>query len=222
KAAVKDRAREAYAALEPKDLIVRHLWLFIAHWVDESADELEDEGLDFHKRDARITALRKAALREIWQAQGYDGIIALCGRGGTDGIVGWLLAEILEPTDRAVVLDRLAGQTAPPSEIKIDNVISGFIGGVGAEERGSLLTGLLERYAQSGGADKAIRVLKCAPFRQASWDLLALLPDAWVTRYWHETYVRWENQDEEELKTLIDQLLEANRPRAAFATVHMG
>jgi addiction module HigA family antidote len=221
KPAIKDRAREAYAALEPKDLIVRHLWLFAAHWVDESSDELEDEDLDFRKREARITAQRKAALTEIWQARGYEGLMGLCERGSAESTIGWLLAEILDADDRAIVLDRLAAQSAPPSAVKIDNVISGLLGGVGAEARTSLLTGLLTGYAKAGSGDKAIRLLKCAPFRKATWDLLELVPDDWRARYWRETYVRWEDQDESEFSTLIDKLLEADRPRAAFVTAHM-
>lgn len=221
KPAVKDRAREAFAALEPKDVIVRHLWLFAAHWVDESSDELDDEDLDVRKREARITTLREAALSDIWQTRGYDGVMALCERGGADSTIGWLLPEILDAADRVVVLDRLAAQSAPPSEIKVDNVISGFIGGVGANARTPLLAELLGRYAKNGSADKAIRLVKCAPFRKTTWDLLALLPEDWHSRYWRETYVRWEDQDEEEFKTLIDKLLDADRPRAAFVTVHM-
>jgi len=221
KPAVKDRARTAYAALEPQDPIVRHLWLFAAHWVDESSDELEDEDLDYRKREARIAALRKAALTDIWQARGYDGVMALSERGGADSTIGWLLAEILCPADRVTVLNRLASQAAAPSELKIDNVISGFIGGVGADARIPLVTELLRRYAHDGETDKAIRLLKCAPFRKVTWDLLELLPEAWRTRYWRETYARWEDQDEDEFKTLIDKLLDAERPRAAFATVHM-
>ena len=219
--AVKDRARTAYASLEPKDLITRHLWLFAAHWVDESSDELEDEELDYSKREARISALRKAALTEIWNAQSYDGILALSQHGSADNVVGWLLPDVVPHGDRAAVLDRLAGQAPPPTAGKVDSLIGGFIGGVGNDARTTLLTGLLNDYAKNARADKAIRLLKCAPFRMPTWELLALLPEDWRARYWRETYVRWEDQSEDEFKLLIDKLLEAARPRAAFATVHM-
>ena len=90
KGPAKDRAREAYELLAPRDLIVRHLWLFVRHWVDESADELEEEDLDYEKREARIMALRKVALNEIWQAHGYDGVIRLSSLGDADSVIGWL------------------------------------------------------------------------------------------------------------------------------------
>jgi hypothetical protein len=221
KPAFKDRAREAYALLLPQDLIVRHLWLFAGHWVDESADELEDDDLDYHKREARISALRKAALAEIWRARGHDGLLALCERGSAESAIGHLLLEILSAVDRTEVLDRLAGQAPPPSAIKIDNLLLGFIAGLGADAHAVVLPELLRRYAQRGDSEKAVRLLKCTPFRKPTWDLLGLLPEAWRARYWRETYVRWEDQSEDEFKLLIDKLLEAERPRAAFATVHM-
>jgi hypothetical protein len=48
-----------------------------------------------------------------------------------------------------------------------------------------------------------------------------VLPEEWRHRYWRETYVRWDRHDESEINTLVDRLLEAQRPRAAFSTVHM-
>jgi hypothetical protein len=62
---VKDHARQAYALLTPDDLVVRHLWLFTEYWVLGSSYELDDEHFDYHKREARIAGLRKAALDEI-------------------------------------------------------------------------------------------------------------------------------------------------------------
>ena len=34
-------ARKAYDALTPKDVLLRHAWLFQKHWVEESADEMD-------------------------------------------------------------------------------------------------------------------------------------------------------------------------------------
>lgn len=46
---------QAYAALEPKEPVDKYYWLFRSHWVDESADELEEaQEIDFKKREERI------------------------------------------------------------------------------------------------------------------------------------------------------------------------
>ncbi|WP_213285489.1 hypothetical protein [Bradyrhizobium sp. sGM-13] len=58
--------KAAYAALEPSDLLNKHLWLFRDGWVEESAEEIEDiDKIDFNKREERIKEQRVEALREI-------------------------------------------------------------------------------------------------------------------------------------------------------------
>ncbi len=49
-----------YDSLRPDDPVIRHGWLFADHWVQESADEIEEE--DFDYREAR-RADRQAAPR---------------------------------------------------------------------------------------------------------------------------------------------------------------
>src|SRR6266705_565890 len=47
-AATRDRARSAYSSLTPRDVVIRHQWLFAAHWLQESVDEIEDDRLDYN------------------------------------------------------------------------------------------------------------------------------------------------------------------------------
>lgn len=217
-----DRAREAYELLAPRDPIVRNLWLFGQHWVDESADDLDGEEINYEKREARISALRKAAIGSIWNAYGYDGVLRLSAMGNADGVIGWHLAnELVAEGLRLETLYRLAGQLAPADITKIDNIISGFLMRLDASDRDALVTKLMNRFLVEGAPDKAIRILKCGPFRAGTWKHLSSLPDDWHQRYWRETYVRWERQDEEEFNILVDRLLDVGRARAAFGAVHM-
>jgi hypothetical protein len=175
---VKDGAREAYALLAPDDLVVRHLWLFADHWVDESSDELQDEHFDYHRHAARIAALRETALDEIWRGAAYDGIIRLCGLGNAENVIGWHLAGgVIAPAQWQSFLDRLSGQGAPSAELKIDNLLSGFLGRLDSDARHATLSELLEDYAGTSAADKAVRLLKCAPFRADTWAHLEALPE---------------------------------------------
>jgi len=80
--AARDRAREAYAKLEARDPVTRHAWLFANQWVEESAEEIEDENLDFSKRDERSHKLRAAALKAIWAECGFEGVTVLLSRCG--------------------------------------------------------------------------------------------------------------------------------------------
>jgi hypothetical protein len=222
--AAKDRAREVYDLLRPADLIVRHLWLFAQHWVDEPAGEIEDDDLSYDKHEARVAALRKAALQDIWSEFGYDGIVRLCELGHADGAIGWHLADgIIPPEQYLDVLARLASQLAPPAEPKIDHLLSAFLGRLDANMRTEVISELLRRFpsAAAEGADKMIRVLKCSLFRAETWKHVDALPENLRRRYWRETYVRWERQDESEFNTIVDRLLEVQRPRAAFNAVNM-
>lgn len=74
-------AKAVYAAMEPTDLANKHEWLFRQSWVEESADELDDDELDFRKREERVEQLRVAALKEVFTEQGMDGIFALAEQG---------------------------------------------------------------------------------------------------------------------------------------------
>ena len=69
------RAKAAYEALTPRDLLNRYEWLFRDSYVDESADELHDDARDYEKREERIAKLRpmpcnqscsRAASMEFW------------------------------------------------------------------------------------------------------------------------------------------------------------
>jgi len=72
--ALDDRARQVYDALLPSDAVLRHTWLFKQSWVEESADELQDEDFDFRKRDERISALRTEAVLEVFAEGGVDAV----------------------------------------------------------------------------------------------------------------------------------------------------
>jgi addiction module HigA family antidote len=222
--ATKDRAREAYELLRPADLIMRHLWLFTQAWIDESADELEDDDFDFNKHEARVGALRQAALKEIWEALGYDGIMRLCMLGNADGVIGWFLADSVIPSGQHnSFLDRLAGQANPPAAPKIDHLLSGFLGRLAPDAHNDVIMELLREFLETGteGTDKAIRILKCSPFRSETWQRVDSLPEDLRQRYWRETYVYWDRQDENEFNTMVDRLLEVGRPRAAFSAIHI-
>ena len=86
--AERECARQAYARLESQNPVVRHQWLFLSQWVDESADEFEDEHLDYQKREERIARQQREALQEVWAESGLDGIKELCRLGNASRVVG--------------------------------------------------------------------------------------------------------------------------------------
>lgn len=216
-----DRAREAYRALTPADIVVQHLWLFEKTWVGEAPDDEEDDEFNFRKHDARVATLRREALTEIWTQAGYDGVLRLSAHGDADRVIGQHLTEVIPETGWLDLVDRLVSQDEPPKTRKIDLMIGGFLWRLEPDQRRALIAALLDRYNRAGNADEAVRLLKAAPFDGTTWAHLDALPAQWQLCYWRETPVQWQDQGGAEMNLLIGILLKVGRPRAAFHAVHM-
>lgn len=218
------RAKEAYDLLVANDLVVRHHWLFAKHWVDESFGELDDDKFDYKKREEKIAGLRSSALKEIWKALGYEGVLRLIQTSEACNIIGWNLADgIVARKDWASVLDRLVSIPAGKADANIENCIAGVLLKADAADRDLILKELVERFMAEGtaGEAKIIRLLKCAPFRKETWRKVDGLASMLRAEYWRQVVPRWDRQEHEELNELLDRLLEVNRPRAALHAVHL-
>ena len=137
--ATRNRARAIYAKLEPSDPVIRHGWLFEKQWVEESADELEEDDLDFNAREERIHALRIAALTDVWAQRGFDGVAALLAESGAAPTVGQYAALCI--TDSTGRIDFLLRCLALRGELeqKADACMLGFLWSVDAASRPALL-----------------------------------------------------------------------------------
>ena len=216
------RAAEVYGRLLAKDLVVRHQWLFAKSWVDESYADLEQENFNFEKHEKRVSQLRAEALREVWKDSDYEGICRLCASGEAGGVIGWLLAQGIVPSREAIdFLSRLVSEPSQKFSSNVENCVAGFLAALSPEKRTEILSVLITNFSREGtvGEDKTLRLFKCAPFNKGTWRLVDALSTEIREKYWKEAYPRWQQQDQDEINELIDRLLEANRPRAAFATV---
>jgi len=110
----KDRARQAHASLTPRDVVIRHQWLFAEHWLQESVEEVENDRLDYRKREENVRNARVAALREIWTEKGFDGIRQLTAISGASGTIGWHLADgVIDEADFSGFLTRCLAVNDP-------------------------------------------------------------------------------------------------------------
>ena len=218
-AGIRERACAAYAKLEPDDPVVRHAWLFAGHWIDLSTDEIdeiEDGKPDHERRAERIRRLCNEAIGEIWAERGFEGVTTLLSGNGMADVVGNFLTSVLVDTRaRAGFLQRcLSG--AGDVEKQVDGCISGFLLSIGDEEREAVLSAAVE----DADTDEIVRLLRCAPFRQSTWRFLDRFDAEIRDRYWREVVPDWNHHSDAESNELIDRLLEAKRPRAAFHAVH--
>jgi addiction module HigA family antidote len=213
----RDRAREAYATLQPLDPVIRHGWLFADQWVQESADEFEEEGFDYRKREERIERLRREAMAEIWNRRGFDGIRELLSGSGAAGTVGRYAATCM--TDEKQRIDFIGQCLSLAGDLRSKGewCVQGFLFSVEDEDRAAVLRGAAEGLS----APERTRLFVCAPFQQSTWRLLDEHGKDVRDGYWKDVFPSWGRHTSPELTELIDCLLEAKRPRAAFHAVHM-
>jgi len=212
----KDRARKAYDLLLPTDVVTKHLWLFEKQWVEESFDELEDGDFDYRKREEKVRHSRIAALTEIWNARGFDGIQTLVLQSGAAWTVGWHLAEDVVPSGSgAAFIEQCLRVENQDLSAKLDETVRGFLHQIDAAVRLEMMQQLTKILPPS----LICRLLECSPFQHDTWEQVDAQGEAIRERYWREVIPNWLRQDSPDLNEAIDRLLEARRPRAAFLTV---
>ena len=215
--ATKDRARVAYEKLQPRDVVFRHGWLFAQHWIEASDVEIEEGNFDYDKHNERIRKLRMAAMEEIWKERGFEGMTALLSHSNAPDTVGGCLG--LSITDANVRIDFLRHSLSMTGDLesKVEGCIQGFLASVDEEAR----SGILSIIAKGMDNHRIVRLFRCAPYRRDTWRLLDQYSKKVQDRYWQEVVPQWNRHSEEELIEIVDRLLEAKRPRAAFCTVQL-
>ena len=221
---LRDQAKATYEMLAPRDVVLRHQWLFADHWVEMSADELAGN-FDFQAREERISQLRLAALREIWDEDGYDGIVRLCSLGKAASVVGSHLAgRVLDEQSAQKFIRDLVSDQTQAIRRNLDNCLFGLLAKLESEQLRRVLASMIERFSIEGpaGAVKIHRMLQCAPFGTVTWEFVDKLAPPERRKYWEEVIPYWDRRSIAELNRFVDELLIVGRPRAAFNVVQTG
>ena len=206
----RERARAAYAKLEPADLVIRHAWLFADRWIEFSVSETEE--FDMTKRERDNRQLRDKAMTEIWEARGFEGVTTLLAFGGLPDIAGVSLTSTIEnPADQIEFLLKCLSVSGDPED-RMDSCLQGFLRSLGDDAREALIVSA----AAQANTDLIVRLLRSAPFGQGTWRLLDRFGAEIRERYWREITPEWNFHSEAELAELIDRLIAAKRPREAF------
>ena len=206
-----NKARLAYERLRPRTPAIRHAWLFATSWVVGPLDELADEAFDFEARGARVDKLRQAAMREIWEAQGLTGILRMVENSGDGHTLGHYAATCA--TDVLSVLQECLSSDV--NKAGFDAFMRAFIA-TRADPANSDLLLKISHQVEQGQLD---RLWRCAPFKEETWRLLDRQPEDLQTRYWREVSPIGHLFTEAECKEIVDRMLAAGRPRAAFTAM---
>jgi hypothetical protein len=94
--ALLDPLEAAYVAIEPDDRIIRNAWLFKNGWV-ELPVRTRGEALDAEERQGAVAA--RAALKDIFDSDGWPGVLELAEGHGDPWTIGCHLPHIGLPGD---------------------------------------------------------------------------------------------------------------------------
>ncbi len=213
----RDRARETYEKLQPQDPVARHRWLFANQWVQESADEFDDEDFDWQKRDDRIDRLRREAMNDIWAEYGFEGVKELLTATGAAHTVGQYAISCVPNVDERVEFIRRCLSLDEDLRDEAESCLQGALWAIEDDSR----TKVLQAAARVMPPDERTRLFVNAPFRDSTWRLLDGEGEDIRVGYWKQVYPVCHRHTPAELSELMDGLLDAARPRAAFRAVHM-
>lgn len=212
-------AQAAYTALEPTDILNKYEWLFRDTWVEESFDEIQNENLDYQKREERIEKNRSKALRKIKAERGIEGILTLAEMGKTPFQIGYLMtATILPLTEVADFILALVNSGDKADSWAYKNLAEGALRAISDD---ATRIDILKKLKEELPLERFIKLLGLAPLRTSTWSLVNEMDVAHQQTYWANVVPSWSQQTDEELNEIVDKLLVAKRPRAAFGFVHL-
>lgn len=205
-------ARRTFESLEPDDLIIRHRWLFADHWIEPSAEDVADPDASYSICQESIQQRRSAAITEIWETLGVDGVISFLAEGVVGDIAGRLLARVIPDGARVDFLKRCLNS---PGALRgaVDACMWGFLGELADADERTLLLNAVVAYSD---APSRVRLLQCAPFDGHTWRLVEGAGQSVKESYWNSVTPQRVQHSVSELTELVDQLLRAGRPRTAF------
>ena len=220
KAAFPKRERNILEKLVLQDLILRHAWLFAAHWIDLPPEDGDEEAFDRERNEARLRELRCSAVREIWDNHGSAGIDRLLQGGRSGYLVGEQMAGILKGfREKELEFARFCIRAASSgSESPFRSCLSAFIWNA---EPG-FVAALAEDTGRASDPEDLLTLFLALPARKATWRMLDSQTDALRMEYWRAVEpMFFRDGQEDELNEAIDRLLDAGRPGAAFQSARL-
>lgn len=208
--------RPLYDALESQDLTEKHRWLFDQHWV-EWPDVDRPDDYDLKKHDALIKKCRKEAIAEIFGAEGTSRVFKFAVEMTSPRIAAITFMSEMRPEANVVEFAQLALGFA--DQIKAKEALRGLFYGLADDE---LRAALAEVFRVIGDKPELRDfVIECVPSTPPGWNAVEELGQHSAEHYWRNVqfYNYWLTN--EELGTVIDKLLAAQRPRTAYDAAHI-
>lgn len=197
--------------LTPKNAVNKHEWLFRHNWV-EIYEENDDQCHDHQTHEKNIRQKRIAALKEIVETFGINGVLQLSEHGKAQQIIGELLAS-------NVLLDRQLDELLLIS-LRADNagsmeIIQGVLCTMTDEARQNLYT----RLSAKTTPEELLTLLLHAPYGPWAWGKAEQLGEKHCRQYWSAVWPHYLPRATKDNNESIRRLLKAQRPKEAFLSM---
>ncbi|HEY0833761.1 MAG TPA: hypothetical protein VGE72_07620 [Azospirillum sp.] len=204
------RAQDLYRSLQPRDVVIRHRWLFASRWLELPEPDSKDWS------SMRLSELRRDALSEVLAIGGWADVARLVQSCGEPGIVGATVAALDLPDDEIVAW---ANGCLPlcPGDRRMWLVMADLLRTLGDDRRRSVADRLLSLSRHRDDADNVvIALLQALPFDRETWLRADDLGETIARRYWETTSEGWCHDQSE---TAAERLLAVGRPCAALGVL---
>ena len=190
-------------------------WLFRQDWVEEPADEVAEDEIDFKARERRIEILRTKAITEIVDERGISGIFTLAEKGNSQRRIGFHLASGILNDEK---IEEMLLQCLRPArnDAGRDGIVAGALWALDGDRRAGIYASLWGEVTE----EEAHQLLVLSPYRASTWEVVNKLSPDMRNRYWGEVTPQYVFNAPEENNQGVRSLLAVKRPRAAFASVH--
>lgn len=207
---------DLYERLSPRDLVVRHSWLFADGWPELPTGRERD----YNKRQAVIESLRVDALREIHTHLGMEAVERLAASCVNQPTVGIALAKLeLKTANLAQWITEKGGDFAFHQPLMM--TIRGLLRASESQRSMELINAALEGGNKKGwDAGQTARFLALAPEQRATWDIVVSCGAEVGKAYWSITTPFW-LRDDADFEFALRRLTEAGRPRTALQVCHL-
>lgn len=205
------------ALLSPADVVIRHRWLFTGSWIELPIRSRE---LELSQQEAQLAGLRLRVLHEILSSEGLAGVDRLAGAAGSPFIVGATLAKA--GVDPETLLKWVVAKSSVSTDRGSRSVVSGFLRALPPTEAEQFLRGITRVASEARWlATTTASLLALARDEKLTWDVVEGSGPEVVHEYWRLcTPGIWGRLDTASLDTVLQKLLDAGRPRTAFALCH--
>ncbi len=207
-----------YHKLSPKDLVIRHRWLFADDWPELPTGREKDH----NKRRALIETLRVDALREVHTGCGMEGVEQVAAACLNRPFVGITLPklELGTPDLAELILEKGDDFT---TDRPLMMTIRGLLRASETQCSVELINAVLEAGNKKGwDSGQTARFLALAPEQRATWDIVASCGPEVENAYWSITSPGfWLRADEADFEFALRRLVEAGRPRTALQMCHL-